>query len=179
MKKGIDVKTAVMPTMKRIAIIGCGGSGKTTLATQLGAALGLPVHHLDRLFWRAGWQETPKEEWAAVQRELCAQPAWIMDGNYGGTMPLRLETADTIIFLDYPTAVCLLGAICRWIRYRGRTQPEMTDGCPARLSAEYLRWIWTYRRKRRPDILRQLAGKNAVILRSRRQARRFLESLPR
>lgn len=68
--------------------------------------------------------------------------------------------------------------MCRWLRYRGRTRPEMTDGCPERLSADYLRRIWSYRRKRRPGILRQLDGKNAVILRSRREARRFLETLP-
>jgi adenylate kinase family enzyme len=164
--------------MKRVAIIGCGGSGKTALATQLGAKLGLPVHHLDRLFWRAGWQETPKDEWAALQRDLCARPAWIMDGNYGGTMALRLEAADTVIFLDYPTATCLWGAMCRWLRYRGRTRPEMPDGCPERLDWNYLRWICSYRRTRRPGILRQLTGRNAIILRSRRAARRFLARLP-
>jgi adenylate kinase family enzyme len=163
--------------VKRIAIIGCGGSGKSTLATQLGAKLGLPVHHLDRLFWRAGWQETPKDVWAALQRDLCAQPEWIMDGNYGGTMALRLDAADTIIFLDYSTAACLLGAMCRWLRYRGRTRPDMTEGCPERLDWDYLRWIWTYRQTRRPGILRQLADKNATVLRSRREARAFIAAV--
>lgn len=127
--------------MRRVAIIDCWGSGKSTLAPQLVARLGLPVHHLDRLSWRAGWREMPNEEWAALQRELCAQPEWIMDGNYGGTMGVRLAAADMIIFLDYPTATCLSGAICRWLRCRGRTRPEMTEDCPERLDWGYLRWI--------------------------------------
>ncbi|MES2626184.1 MAG: AAA family ATPase, partial [Pseudomonadota bacterium] len=89
--------------MQRIAIIGCGGSGKSTLANTLGQKLGLPVHHLDQLYWRPTWIETPKAEWESLQQQLCNQPAWIIDGNYGGTMDLRLAAADTVIFLDMPT----------------------------------------------------------------------------
>jgi adenylate kinase family enzyme len=120
--------------MKRVAIIGCGGSGKTTVATRLGERTGLPVVLLDQHYWRSGWQETPREEWEALQRELCSRPSWwIMDGNYGGTMAMRLEAADTIIFLDYPTWACLWGGVsvcavfpgCR----RGETGPADLRDC--------------------------------------------------
>ncbi len=48
--------------MKRLAIVGCAGAGKSTLARLLGQILGLPVFHLDALFWRPGWVETPLDE---------------------------------------------------------------------------------------------------------------------
>jgi adenylate kinase family enzyme len=166
--------------MKRVAVIGCGGSGKTTLATRLGEVTGLPVVHLDRHYWREGWKETQRDEWESLQREMCGQPEWIMDGNYGGTMNLRLEAADTIIFLDYSTWACLWGAISRWLRYRGQSRPDMTRGCPERLEWPYLRWIWTYRARRRPGILERLNAlattRRVVILRSRQEADGWMES---
>lgn len=161
-------------------IIGCGGSGKSTFATSLGAKLRLPVHHLDRIFWQPGWKELPKDEWRMLQEELCAQPKWIVDGNYGSTMEVRIVTADSIIFLDIPTIICLFGAIQRFLRFRGRCRPDMTEGCPERLNLQYLKWILTYRRDRRPRILARLKqlkeSKHIEILRSRRATRHYLES---
>jgi adenylate kinase family enzyme len=164
--------------MQRITIIGCGGSGKSTLASNLGHLLGIPVHHLDRLYWKPGWAETPKPEWASIQERLCDQRTWIMDGNYEGTMGIRLLASDTVIFLDMPTRICLWGAIQRFLKYRGGIRPDVSAGCPERLSLVYLLWIWTYRRKRRPRILymlRQLSPeKYVVILKSRRSVKDFL-----
>jgi adenylate kinase family enzyme len=169
--------------MKRIMIIGCGGSGKSTLATRLGEKLSLPVYHLDRLFWQPGWKELPKEQWRAVHDELCSSKAeWILDGNYGGTMEGRFSAADTIVFLDLPTATCLLGAVQRFFRYRHRSRPDITEGSPEKLDWDYLRWICTYRRDRRPTIISRLKQleitKCVIILQSRRAVRRFLDDLP-
>ena len=160
-------------------IIGCGGSGKSTLAVRLGAKLSLPVYHLDQLHWQPGWRALPKDEWRAVQEKLFStEPEWIMDGNYGGSMELRFAAADTIILLDLPTFTCLMGAIRRFVRFRGRSRPDVGKGCPERLSREYLQWIWTYRSDRRPKVvarLQQLAeSKRVVILPSRRAVRQFL-----
>ncbi len=164
--------------MKRIMIIGCGGSGKSTLACSLARKLDLPVHHLDRLFWQPGWKELPRDEWHTLQEDLCTEKEWVIDGNYGGTMDLRIAAADTIIFLDMPTSICLLGAFQRLLRFRGRCRPDMTEGCPERLNRQYLNWIWAFRRKRRPGILDRLmelrGSKSIVILRSRREVQQFL-----
>jgi adenylate kinase family enzyme len=168
--------------MERIIIIGCGGSGKSTLATRLGEKLSLPVYHLDRMFWRSGWNELPRDEWHTLHEELCARPEWILDGNYGGTREVRFAACDTIIFLDLPTVTCLFGAIQRFLWFRGRNRPDMADGCPERLEWEYLRWIWTDRRDCRPKILARLkelaATKQVVILLSRQAARQYLKSKP-
>ena len=67
--------------MKRIAIIGSSGAGKSKLAQQLGILLVLPVIHLDTLFWQAGWIETPRDKWNTIQEQLIQQETWIMDGN--------------------------------------------------------------------------------------------------
>lgn len=166
---------------QRVAIIGCGGSGKSTLALRLGRMLGLPVHHLDRLYWKAGWAATPRDEWAKIHDALCEERAWIMDGNYGGTMDLRLSRADTIVFLDMPTWSCLIGALLRYWRYRGRTRPELVQGCPERLTSGYLGWIWTYRKSRRPQIMEKLRAleplKRIVILDSRAAVERFVSAI--
>ena len=164
--------------MKKIMIIGCGGSGKSTLAKQLGRKLSLPVHHLDRLFWQPGWIEPPKDEWRSQQERLCEEPEWILDGNYGGTMDVRFAAADTIIFLDFSTLTCLLGVFRRFLRFRGRSRPDMAEGCPERLDWPYLRWILAYRRDRRPKILQRLTElkeeKQVLVLASRRETKEFL-----
>ncbi len=169
-------------TMKRIAIIGPGGAGKSTLARQIGAALGLPVIHLDAHYWHAGWTETPKDVWEQTVKELAGGGAWVMDGNYGGTMDLRLAAADTILFLDLPPLLCLWRVGARQLRYRGRTRPDMAAGCPERLTWFFLKYIWNYRRDRRPGVLERMArhteGRELIHLQTPGQVRRFLEGLP-
>ena len=168
--------------MRRIAIIGPSGAGKSTLARQIGAKTGLPVIHLDVHYWGAGWAEPPKDVWEQVVRELTQGETWVMDGNYGGTMELRLAAADTILFLDLPRATCLLRVVGRQLRYRNRTRPDMAPGCPERLTWFFLRYIWNYRRDRRPGILERMAryaeGRKLVHLQTPRQVRGFLEALP-
>ena len=169
--------------MKRIAIIGPGGAGKSTLARQIGVKTGLPVIHLDAHYWHEGWVEPPKDVWEQTVRGLAGGEAWVMDGNYGGTMELRLAAADTIIFLDLPRRVCLPRVVRRQIRYRNRTRPDMAPGCPERLTWFFLKYIWNYRCDRQPGILAKLAqyaeGRRIIHLQSPAQVRRFLETLPR
>jgi adenylate kinase family enzyme len=167
--------------MDRIMVIGSGGSGKSTLARQIGDALGMEVIHLDALFWRPGWVDTPRDEWEAIQRELVGRDRWVMDGTYVGTLEVRLRAADTVIFLDLPRTICTRRIITRRLRYAGRSRPDIAPGCEERLSWEFLRWVWTFPSDRRPVILRTLAGyatgRRIVRLRSTGQVDGFVRSL--
>ena len=168
--------------MRRIAIVGPGGAGKSTLARRMGERLGLPVHHLDALHWRPGWVETPIDEWRQVQRELVRGERWIMDGNYGGTVEIRLAAADTIVFLDFPRRVALWRAFKRRLRYRGRSRPDMAEGCPEQLSPEFVLWLWNWPKTSRPKLIGKIEKHGArvrrVVLRSPAEVERFLASLP-
>ncbi len=170
--------------MRRVLVIGSGGAGKSTFARALAERTGLPVVHLDRLFWRPGWVESPREEFDAALADVLAQKAWILDGNYDRTMDLRLARADTCVFLDLPRLACLRRVLGRRWRARGHARIDVIDGCPERVTWEFLRWIWTYPRLRRPAVLARLAeferrGGRAVVLSSPAQVRGFRESLPR
>jgi adenylate kinase family enzyme len=162
--------------VQRIAVVGSGGAGKTTFARELGARLGLPVVHLDEHFWQPGWVETSRDEWRLVQKRLIAGDAWVVDGNYGGTLDIRFRAADTIVMLDYPRLVCMGRALRRGLVYRGRA--IQAKGCPERLDRSFLRWVWNYRRDSRPRLLKALEehGSSARFVRitSPRRARRFL-----
>jgi adenylate kinase family enzyme len=95
----------------RIAVIGCGGSGKSRLARELGGLLGIAPVHLDRLYYDRAWKPLDKEQFTALQRNLAAGPRWIIDGNYASSLPIRLRAADTVVFLDFPAWACLWGII--------------------------------------------------------------------
>lgn len=167
--------------MRRVLLIGCGGAGKSTAATRIGERLGLRVVHLDALYWKPGWVEPAKGEWEQQVRRIVGGEAWVMDGNYGGTLDLRLTAADTVIFLDLPRRVCLWRVLKRRARYHGQSRPNMAAGCPERLDVAFLRWIWSYPETRRPGVLAKLQAveheKRVVVLRSRGEVRRFLMSL--
>lgn len=164
-------------SMNRIVLIGSGGSGKSTLARQIGEKRKLQVWHLDQLFWNPGWVPTNKEEQRLTQQSLMEEERWIMDGNYNGTMDLRLEQADTIIFIDLPRVVCLYRVLKRNWQYRNRTRPDMAEGCEERLDLGFLKWVWSYPTKHRPVILKRLRNyaheKTIIVLKSRKDVRLF------
>jgi adenylate kinase family enzyme len=168
--------------MRRVLVIGCGGAGKSTLARELAVRTGLPLVHLDRLYWKPGWTQTPAEEWQAVVRDVVAGERWVLDGNYGSTLELRLAAADTAIYVDMSRRTCLRRAVWRWLRWRGRaTRSDLPDGCPESLDLEFLRWIWSYPTRHRPRTLERLTeferrGGRVVVLRNSAEARAFLDS---
>jgi len=163
-------------------VIGSGGAGKSVFARELGRRTGLPVIHLDRLFWKPGWVETPDDEWAELQRKIVEADRWIIDGNYGGTMAIRLEAADTVVFLDLPRLVCLWSVVRRRFSSGGRGRADLAEGLQDKLDLTFLKWIWDYPTSRRPVILDRLAKLPAtttvVRLRSRGAVREFLDSIP-
>jgi adenylate kinase family enzyme len=128
--------------VKRVVIVGPGAAGKTTLAIRLREITGLPVVELDKHFWQPGLTETPRDQWAAIQRELAAGASWIMDGDLGpyDVLDVRLRAADTIVFLDFSPARCAWRAIRR-----------------SRERADFWRWLLTYRWRSRPLLLRAIA----------------------
>jgi adenylate kinase family enzyme len=167
--------------MRRVAIIGSGGAGKSTLARQLGEITGLPVVHLDREFWRPGWTETPKADWNERVEELANGHEWIIDGNFGGTMEIRLAAADMVVFLDFPRVLCTYRAIKRAVTYRNRTRPDMGPGCVEKFDLEFLRWVWQFPGKTVPSIEARLAklGPHVALvrLRSPKEVESFLSGM--
>jgi len=165
--------------MDRILIVGCAGVGKSTFARRLAGITGLPLVHLDQHYWQPGWRETAPEDWSRKVRDLTAAPSWIMDGNYGGTLPIRLARADTVIHLDFPRRVCLWRVLKRTALQFGKTRPDMTPGCPERFDAAFLAYIWRYRRDHRPRLVEALSGFGGtrVDLRSAGDVARYLETI--
>ena len=164
--------------MRRIAILGSAGTGKSTLTRRLGELTGLSVIHLDALYWHPGWVATPDEEWDSIVKEIASQETWITDGNYGRTMEPRLERADTVLFLDFPRVVCRWRVLKRWLQYRGTTRPDLAPGCPERLSWEFVLWIWNYSKRSRPRVVQRIEDHSAdtevIVLRSQKEIDRFL-----
>jgi adenylate kinase family enzyme len=169
--------------MERVLIIGSPGAGKSTLSAQVSRRLGLPLIHLDKLHWKPGWVECGKEEFEAKVRDAIAGPRWVIDGNYGGTLPLRLTRADTVIDLDLPRWQCVFDIVRRAVRHRGRTRSDMAEGCVEQLNLEFLEFIlYTIRfggggRERMEKSLRPFTGRR-ITLRSRREVRAFVDGLP-
>ena len=165
--------------MRRVLVLGCPASGKSTLSRKLASIKGLPLVHLDRIFWRPNWVEATEDEFQASLAAELGKDAWIIDGNYGRTLAQRLERADTAILLDFPRRVCLCRAVKRSVTGWGRWRPDMGEGCPEKLDPEFLRFIWRFGRDHRSKLLAEFdrfPGKK-IVLRSPAEVSRFVASL--
>jgi adenylate kinase family enzyme len=169
----------VSVAMERIAIVGCGGSGKSHLARVLGTRLGITPAHLDALYYDTDWKPLDQEAFAALQRGLVAAPRWIIDGNYASTLPIRLDASDTVIFLDLPGWACLLGIAQRRLRHHGGQHQAI--GVYDRITWGFIRYILGYRKKMAPRVRTLIASHaghaQVTILRSRADVRRYLAAL--
>lgn len=161
--------------MRRIMIIGGPGSGKSTLALALGARLGLPVVHIDPMYWAAGWVQRPAAQTVALVAAAAAGPSWVFEGNHSASYACRADRADLIVFLDLPRLLRLVRVLRRVWHYAGQTRPDMPQGCPERLDFGFL--LFTLRWERRPalGLLDRVQGQTPTLhLKTSAQVRRFL-----
>ena len=149
--------------MRRVVILGPGASGKSTLAIHLSEITGLPVIELDKVFWRPGPAATPRDQWIKVQERLVQENRWIIDGDLGpyDAVEVRLQAADTIIFLDFSLVRCAWRAIRR-----------------SRERADFWLWLLRYRQRSRPFLMEAI-GKYAAhaklhVVRNPGALRRFV-----
>lgn len=160
-------------------IIGSPGAGKSTLARRLAAATGLPLRHLDAEYWLPGWTEPERAAWQDRLAALVKGERWVIDGNYGGSLAIRLARADTVVHLDYPTALCLARAIKRIVTTYGRVRADAAPGCPEQLEPSFLAYIALFRARKRSGLMARLAGFDGRVLRFTRpgQAEHWLAGL--
>ena len=161
-------------------IIGSPGAGKSTLGRELARRTGLPLHHLDRLYWKAGWVAPDKAAWAGGVARLASERCWIIEGNYGGTMEQRLARADTVIDLDLPTWRCVARVVRRSFATWGRVRPDMGAGCPERPNWEFFSYTATFPwrgRRRVEDKMRGFGGRY-IRFGSQAEIDSFIASLP-
>lgn len=167
--------------MNRILVLGGNGAGKSTLAARIGRIFDLPVIHLDRHFWNPGWIETEQGAWRKAVTELTARQQWVMDGNYHNSLDVRIPVADLIVFLDFPTSVCLFRVIKRRFQYHKNARPDMAKGCDEKIDVEFLLWILNFRRRIKPRIMKLIdafdARSNLIVLKNDREIEGFVKNL--
>lgn len=167
--------------MKRVMIIGCSGSGKSTFSRKLNEMTQLPLIHLDQKYWKPNWVEPSKEEWRKTISGIVQEEEWIMDGNFSGTWDLRIPRADTIIFIDKPTYISFYRMMKRIFFNYGKTRPDMTEGCPERFDLQFFHYVLVYNLTRRKSILRKLESckkeKQVFVLRKEKDLNDFLKNV--
>ena len=160
---------------KRVAVIGCPGGGKSTFSRALRDRVDLPLYHLDAIYWREDRTHLSREEFYPLMREIIAREEWIIDGNYNSTLEWRVAACDLLIFLDYPTEVCLEGVRAR----RGQKRSDMPwveEGD----DQEFLEFIRAFETESRPRILewiKKYPDKAVVTFRTREEAEGYLAGL--
>ena len=179
---GVHEAAEIARNADRILVIGCSGSGKSTLSQRIAARFGLTYISIDRdILWLPGWVQRDKDEQLSRTVELIGGDRWIMDGTNTSTFDIRVPRSDLVIWPHLPRRVCIRGIVSRWIKYMGRTRPEMAPGCPEKIDWDFLKFVWTWDSVFKPRViagLRQHArGKPVLKLKSRRELNDFVALL--
>ncbi len=161
--------------MNKVIVIGCPGAGKSTFSRLLRDKTELPLFHLDLFFWKADKTTVSRKEFDERLWEIVKQDRWIIDGNYGRTLELRLKECDTVFFLDFPVDVCLEGVKSRIGKVR-----EDLPWVEQELDEEFREWILGFPEKELPHIyflLERYANKNIIVFHSHSEVNGYLQKL--
>ena len=162
--------------MKKIIIIGCPGSGKTTFAERLSRATGLPLYYLDAIWHKPDRTHISRDDFDDRLGEILALDEWIIDGNYSRTLERRLIACDTVFLFDLPTEICLAGATERL--GKGRYEMPWID---TELDPKFRVEIEEFKDKKLPKIYNLIEkhgqNKKIVVFKSREEAGEFLEKI--
>ena len=162
--------------MKKVIVVGCPGSGKSTLSKELHRKTGLPLYHLDMMYWNADKTSVDRNIFLERLSAVLEEDEWIIDGNYQSTMELRIQKCDTVIFLDYPLDICFEGILER----RGKPRSDMPWVEPEQYDEEFIESTKNYNLQNRPQVMKLLDAysyKNILIFKNRNEANDFLSQL--
>lgn len=159
--------------MKKAIVIGCPGSGKSTFSKALHELTGLPLYHLDMLNWNSDRTTVEREVFLERLKEVISLDCWIIDGNYGSTIEMRLKECDTVFFLDFPVEICIEGIKQR----KGKNRSDM-PWVETEDDEEFLEFIRNFETQSRPKILELLEKynhKSIYWFKSREDSEKFLK----
>ena len=162
--------------MQKVIVIGCPGSGKSTFSKALHDATGLPLYHLDMMYWNADGTKVPKYTFMERLHQTLEKESWIIDGNYGSTMELRMQFCDTVFFLDYPLDICIDGIKSR----KGKERTDIPCTMPEDEDDEFIEFINNYNSVSKPTVLELLhkySQKRIIIFEDRNEAYEFLSQV--
>ena len=162
--------------MQKVIVIGCPGSGKSTFSKALHNATGLPLYHLDMMKWNADGTNVSKRVFMERLHQALKKKSWIIDGNYGSTMELRMQFCDTVFFLDYPTDICIAGIKSR----KGKERTDIPCTTLEDEDYEFVEFIKNYNSVSRPavmELLHKYSHKHIIIFENRDDANEFLSQI--
>lgn len=161
--------------MKKVIIIGCPGAGKSTFSRTLQKKIGLPLFHLDMLFWNADKTHVSREVFDERLECILKQDCWIIDGNYGRTLETRLKVCDTVFLLDFHVDMCLNGVT----RRIGKPRDDM-PWIEQEFDEEFKRWIIDFPEKELPHVyslLEKYSDKTVIIFKSHKEISDYLDKI--
>lgn len=161
--------------MNKVIVIGCPGSGKSTFSRTLHRLTDLPLYHLDLLYWNSDRTTVSKDVFVKRLKNVLVLDKWIIDGNYGSTIEMRIKECDTVFFLDYPVEVCIDGIKLR----KGKTRSDM-PWIETEVDEELLEFIRNYNAQSRPkvlELLEQYSEKDIIVFKSRKESENYINKV--
>ena len=163
--------------MKRVIVIGCAGSGKSVFSRSFAQKTGLPLYHLDNIWWREDGTNVTSEQFDEELSSILCRDEWIIDGNYQRTMEWRMQECDTVIFFDIPTRDCIDGIKSR----KGTARPDMPwKNAPEDDDEQFMEYIRRYNEDNKPlvlELIEKYEGKDVVIFKSRLDADKYINNM--
>lgn len=171
--------------INRVLILGCSGTGKSTLAKLIGKKFNMEVIHLDQHFHKPNWEMRDIEEFREIVKKLILKDKWVIDGNYSKTLPDRIKRADLIIFFDFPSYFCVYRILKRSFKTKLgiEIRTDLAEGCEEKwFDKEFVKFVWNFKKTHIPLTYHIIETSNfdkekLIIFTKRSEANAFIRNL--